>query len=220
MTKSQFDITLDGYWIWLTGYLYRYRKSFRTRDICPETGYLSRYQISVWRLDICPDTGYLSGGRVSAAIPYYTEARKPSATGKCSETIDYFDGTGGKVPGLVVQSVMSATDTLGHWDVRGLTSIDFCLRQWISVRTMPKDVGMPLYSVLVTDPHLFVRGDNTIPISNEGIARLCPMVWSQVQFPVWGGLKAYRLCSVGYTWLWRGYQAGLTPSIEGLATLN
>ena len=67
----------------------------------------------------------MSGGRISAAIPNYTEARKPSATGKCSETIDYFDGTGGKVSGLVAQSVMSATDTLGHWDVRGLSSIDF-----------------------------------------------------------------------------------------------
>ena len=86
----------------------------------------------------------MSGGRISAAIPYYTEARKPSATGKCSETIDYFDGTSGKVSGLVAQSVMSATDTLGHWDVHGLSAIDPHPRQWICVCTMPKDVGMPL----------------------------------------------------------------------------
>ena len=46
--------------------------------------------------------------------------------------------------GLVAQSVMSATDTLGHWDVHGLSAIDPCLRQWICVCTMPKDVGMLL----------------------------------------------------------------------------
>ena len=46
--------------------------------------------------------------------------------------------------GLVAQSVMSATDTLGHQDVHGLSAIDPRPRQWISVRTMPKDVGMAL----------------------------------------------------------------------------
>ena len=49
-----------------------------------------------------------------------------------------------KQAGLVTQSVMSATDTLGHRDVLGLSAIDPCPRQWISVRTMHKDVGMPL----------------------------------------------------------------------------
>ena len=72
--------------------------------------------------------------------------------------------------GLVVQSVMLATDTLEHRDVHGLSAIDPRPRQWISVRTMPKDVGMPLYLVLVTAPHMYVRGDNTTPISNDGIA--------------------------------------------------
>ena len=46
--------------------------------------------------------------------------------------------------GLVVQSVMSATDTLVHWDVRGLSAMDPRLRHWISAHTLPKDVGMPL----------------------------------------------------------------------------
>ena len=40
-----------------------------------------------------------------------------------------------------MQSVMSATDALGYWDVRGLSATDPRPRQWISVRT--KDVGMP-----------------------------------------------------------------------------
>ena len=46
--------------------------------------------------------------------------------------------------GLVGQSVMSATDTLGHQDVCGLSATDPCQRQWICVPTMPKDVGIPL----------------------------------------------------------------------------
>ena len=45
---------------------------------------------------------------------------------------------------LVAQSVMSATDTLGHRDINGLSAIDPCPRQWICVCTMPKDIGMPL----------------------------------------------------------------------------
>ena len=45
--------------------------------------------------------------------------------------------------GLVAQSVMSATDMLGYWDVCGLSAIDPRPRQWISICTMPKDVGMP-----------------------------------------------------------------------------
>ena len=45
--------------------------------------------------------------------------------------------------GLVVQSVMSATNTLEHRDVHGLSATDPRLRQWICVSTMPKDVGMP-----------------------------------------------------------------------------
>ena len=40
---------------------------------------------------------------------------------------------------------MSATDTLGYWNVRGLAATDSGLRHWISVRTMPKDVGMPCW---------------------------------------------------------------------------
>ena len=48
-------------------------------------------------------------------------------------------GTGGAVCNVTV-----ATDKLGHRDVRGLSAIDPRPRQWICVRTMPKDVGMPL----------------------------------------------------------------------------
>ena len=72
--------------------------------------------------------------------------------------------------GLVAQSVMSATDKLGHWDIRGLSAIDPRQRQQISVCTKPKDVGMPLKQVLVITPHMSVRGDNTTPISNDGKA--------------------------------------------------
>ena len=67
-----------------------------------------------------------------------------------------------------MQSVMSATDMLGHRDVHGLSTIDLHLRQWICVCTMPKDVGMPL----VTVHHMSVRGDNSTPFSNDGIAQL------------------------------------------------
>ena len=48
------------------------------------------------------------------------------------------------IVGLVAQSVMSATDTLGYQDVRGLSASDSCPRQWIGVRTMLKDVCMPI----------------------------------------------------------------------------
>ena len=43
-----------------------------------------------------------------------------------------------------MQSVMSAANTQGHRDVPlpGLSAIDPRPRQWISVRTMPKDVGV------------------------------------------------------------------------------
>ena len=87
-----------------------------------------------------------------------------------------------------MQSLMSATDTLGHQDVRGLSAIDPHRRQWISV-TMCKDVGMSLKPVLVTTPHMSVRGDNTTPISNDGIAGLGPMVRSRVQVPAGADLR-------------------------------
>ena len=35
-------------------------------------------------------------------------------------------------PGLVAQSVMSATDMLGHWDEHGMFVTDPRPRQWIS----------------------------------------------------------------------------------------
>ena len=47
--------------------------------------------------------------------------------------------------GLVAQSVMSAT--LDNFC--GLSTKDPRLRQWISICTMVKDVGMPLWPVLV-----------------------------------------------------------------------
>ena len=46
--------------------------------------------------------------------------------------------------GLVAQSVISATDTLRHRDVHGLSAIGPRLRQWISICIMLMDVGMPL----------------------------------------------------------------------------
>ena len=64
---------------------------------------------------------------------FYVMLTEPS---KCSSCL--------LLAGLVAQSVMSATDTLGPRDVRGLSAIDPHPRQWISVCTMPKDVGMLL----------------------------------------------------------------------------
>ena len=58
----------------------------------------------------------------------------------------------------VAQSLISATDTLGHHP-----------RQWICICTMPKDVGIAGVGNL---PHMCVRGDNTTPISNDGVAQL------------------------------------------------
>ena len=40
-------------------------------------------------------------------------------------------------------------------------------RQWISICTIPKDVGMLLLPVLVTIPHMSVHENNTTPISND-----------------------------------------------------
>ena len=39
---------------------------------------------------------------------------------------------------------MSTTDMPGYADVHGLSAADPCPRQWISVRTMPKGIGIPL----------------------------------------------------------------------------
>ena len=47
-----------------------------------------------------------------------------------------------KKKGLVAQSVMSATDTLGNRNVRGLSATDPPRRQWFCDLTMPKDAGM------------------------------------------------------------------------------
>ena len=61
---------------------------------------------------------------------------------------------------------MSATDTLGHRDVRVhiWSATDPCLRQRIRISKMPKDVGMLSLPVLVTTSHMSVGGDNTTPI--------------------------------------------------------
>ena len=41
---------------------------------------------------------------------------------------------------------MSTTDMPGYADVQvhGLSAADPCPRQWISIRTMPKGIGIPL----------------------------------------------------------------------------
>ena len=73
---------------------------------------------------------------------------------------------------MVVQSVMSATDTLGHWDVRGLSVTDPRPRQWICVLTMPIAQGC-WHAIIIgvgNRPHMSVRGDNTTPSSNYGVA--------------------------------------------------
>ena len=76
--------------------------------------------------------------------------------------------------GLVVQSIMSATDTLGHRDFRP----HYAQGCWHVIIT---GVG--------TAPHMSVRGDNTTPISNDGVAQLGPMVWSWVWIPAGADLR-------------------------------
>ena len=94
---------------------------------------------------------------------------------------------------------MSATDMLGHQDVCGLSAIDPHQRQCISVRAIPKDVGMLLEPVVETPPpHLSVHGNSTTPTSNHGIARLTRPNGVVVSLsPDGGGLNANRPCSVG-----------------------
>ena len=79
----------------------------------------------------------------------------------------------------MAQSVMLATDMLGHWDVCGLSAIDPRPRQWISAQGC--------WHAVITGvgncPHMSVLGNNTAPINNDDIARLSLMVWSQVQVP-------------------------------------
>ena len=65
---------------------------------------------------------------------------------------------------------MLATDKLGDLNVCGLSAIDACLRQWISVRPMPKDVGCYKRCWLLPPTCLCsVLGDNTISISKDGM---------------------------------------------------
>ena len=64
----------------------------------------------------------------------------------------------------------------------------------ISICTMPKDVGMPLYLVLVTAPHMSVLGDNTTPIVIT--VQLDQGKWSGHEFLFSGvGLTPKRLLS-------------------------
>ena len=66
----------------------------------------------------------------------------------------------------MTQSVMSASDMLGHWDVRGLSAAGPRLRLRISVHTMPKDFGMQAVIANVGNfpPHISVH---------VGIAQQC-----------------------------------------------
>ena len=53
-----------------------------------------------------------------------------SLKGQCHEIVNPFSLVK-KLAGLVAQSVMSATDTLGNRDIHGLSAIDPRPRQWI-----------------------------------------------------------------------------------------
>ena len=64
-------------------------------------------------------------------------------------------------------------------------------------------------------PHVY--GVNKTPINNDGIARLGPMVRLQVRVPVGEDLRSTDHVQWG---LPRDYQAGLTHTIGGLASLN
>ena len=67
---------------------------------------------------------------------------------------------------MVVQTVLSAADTLEHrmYTVHSVQYVA-CLRLQISDLTMPKDVGILSYPVLVG-----LYGDSETPISNDSVA--------------------------------------------------
>ena len=66
---------------------------------------------------------------------------------------------------------MSATHTLGHWDVQYVASLWLVPNSGFAcTHTMPKDVCMPSYVTGVgNSPNMSVHGDNTTPISNDGV---------------------------------------------------
>ena len=64
------------------------------------------------------------------------EQKPQSSKMQSKEGYHEISGTPTELAGLVVQSVMSATDMLGYRDVLGLSATDPCLRQWISIRTI------------------------------------------------------------------------------------
>ena len=68
--------------------------------------------------------------------------------------------------GLVAQSVISATDTQGHWYVHGLSATDPCPR--MSARCHNRGVSSH-------PQHVCVCGDNTTPRRIDGVAQLGPL---------------------------------------------
>ena len=119
--------------------------------------------------------------------------------------------------------MMSATETLGHWDVHGLACLPQILVQdsGFASPLCPRMMACHQNCCWYPSPTgLCVGIIQHLLVMTMYVARLHRANGVAVSSsPGGGGLKAYRPCSVGKAWLRRGFQAGLTHSIGGLATL-
>ena len=73
--------------------------------------------------------------------------------------------------GQVAQSVLSATDMLGYWDVRGWSATDPRSRRGLASEIFPR-MSACHYNcmVVVTASLMSLHGDNTTPIINDSVA--------------------------------------------------
>ena len=67
-----------------------------------------------------------------------------------------------------------------HGGFRSKGSLWFCGSR-SGKRILQKKTCAKILPFVVTAPHMSVRGDNTTPICNDGVAWLGPMVWSRVE---------------------------------------
>ena len=110
--------------------------------------------------------------------------------------------------GLMTQSVMLATDMLGHRDVHGLSATHPRRRQWICICTMPlpKDVGMPSPTCLCVESYYYTyiywqhlhimtnRAHDAVVKSRPGRGRLTVRCTDHVQWSI--GLTLKRLSNI------------------------
>ena len=116
---------------------------------------------------------------------------------------------------------MPANGRLGHNDVPGLSAADSRPWQWMSMGTMPNNVGMPLWQVLVTNPqtslcmgitqHLLVQKwqQSSIRTNTVEQVHVWVLAWG-VQTMFSGARPDSEKC----------FKSSLPNTIRGLATLN